>query len=266
MILLAESIPIDEIIPGPVGSDTEDQQQADNLHKRCIAAAFQIKRNLKNLCVDLSLIYDNKFYLLLGSTSFNDYCETSLKISKATASKYCTVGRFIRQLDAVSPEKQNITNCNNFVDLGITKMYMLATLTTAEFEVIEKDNDILQLTKKELKAKIDDIHLMQKVKEQENFTGSVGELKKSVEELVTDFNNQSSGSDERHVSSGVPSEIMDWYRMILELRSMIDRMDSYFNQHSDVLFDMVVPIRFERLIHALILDKKTCEDELYGDD
>ncbi len=262
--MLAECIPIDEINPGPVGVDTEDQQRADQLHSRCLSAAFQIKRSLRNLCIDLSLIQDNKYYLLLGSRTFEDYCQTSLNISKGTASKYCTVGRFIRQLDAVSPEKQSITNCNNFVDLGITKMYMLATLTASEFETLDKDNDLSQLTKKELKEKIDDLHLIQQVKESQNFSGSVGELKKGVEDFVTEH--EETASDQRQVTPGFPLEILDWYRMILELDSIIDRMDSYFNHHSEVLSDMVVPIRFERLLHALRIDKKTCEEELYGDE
>ena len=260
---MAECLSIDEIMPGPVGADTEDQQRADQLHSRCISSAFQIRRNLRNLCIDLSLISDNKYYLLLGSTSFGDYCETSLNLSKSVASRYCTVGRFIREHEAFSPGKQSITDCNNFADFQVTKMYMLATLSSSEFQALEKDNDLFSLTRKELQAKIDDLHLIQQVKESQNFSGSVGELKKGVEDFVTEH--EETVSDQRQVTPGAPPEIMVWYRMILELDSIIDRMDSYFNHHSEVLFDMVVPIRFERLLNALRIDKKSCEEELYGD-
>lgn len=207
---------ITEVRAGAVGTETDQQAKAFFLHQCCLASAASIKQNISELCINLSIIKDERLYLLLGSNKFDDYCATSLNIAHVQANKYYIVGSFLRSFETVHPGEQKVTDCNSFNDLGIEKMYLLASLKPGEFKSIEKDTDLVKVSKSDLKTKIKDLRALQQVKESQKFSGSISDFKESVKLVSDEYNKVVSGS-----SNSVHPKLLQYYQMLLELRSLL---------------------------------------------
>lgn len=209
-----------DVRSGVVGAETDEQSKANFLHQSCLNAADNIKQNIKVLCENLSIIKDENLYLLLGSTSFNNYCETSLNIGRLQAHKYYIVGCFLRSFETVYPGKQNITDCNSFTDLGIEKMYLLASLKAGELQTIQENTDLVSISKRDLKTKISDLRALQQVKETSKFSGSIADFKKSVNVVSDKYNELVSNS----LDCVQDPLIFQYYSLLNELRSIFDSL------------------------------------------
>jgi len=119
------------------------------------------QNNLLDMCTALKEMRDGKLYKELGYQNFEDYCGAEFNMSRANASKYISI---LENIKDVSPVKH----------LGVSKLYLLSTLSESEQQEIIDNNDMDSITRKELEAQV------RKLKEENE------ELEKAVDN--SDFN------------------------------------------------------------------------------
>lgn len=140
---------------------SQQYKQALELHNKILVSAQLAQNSLWDMCTALKEMRDGKLYKELGYQNFEDYCGTEFNMSRANASKYISI---LENIKDVSPVKH----------LGVSKLYLLSTLSESEQQEIIDNNDMDSITRKELEAQV------RKLKEENE------ELEKAVDN--SDFN------------------------------------------------------------------------------
>lgn len=140
---------------------SKSYSKALELHNKILVSAQLAQNNFLDMCMALKEMRDGKLYKELGYQNFEDYCGAEFNMSRANASKCISI---LENIKDVSPVKH----------LGISKLYLLSTLSESEQQEIIDNNDMDSITRKELEAQV------RKLKEENE------ELEKAVDN--SDFN------------------------------------------------------------------------------
>lgn len=122
---------------------SEQHRQAVELHQKIMISANLAQQNLFDMCTGLKAMRDNKLYRELGYSNFEDYCETEVGFNRTQAHKYISVIKNISE--SVYSSKH----------LGVSKLYLLSTISEPEQAEIAEKIDLESATVKQLKAEID---------------------------------------------------------------------------------------------------------------
>lgn len=120
---------------------SEEYNRAVALHRRISANAQSAQESLYEVCKGLKEMRDDKLYKELGYQNFEDYCKNEIGISDRMSRKYISI-------------IENWNPGSEFASLGVTKLYLLSTLSEEERTEITEKNDIEDMTKRELEQKI----------------------------------------------------------------------------------------------------------------
>lgn len=127
---------------------SQQHQEAVETHQRIITAANLAQQNLWDMCQGLKKMRDDKLYKELGYQNFETYCENEAGFSRMQAHKYISI-----------IENVNVENVNSSKHLGVSKLYLLSTISEPEQTEIAKTVDLENTTVKELKVKIDSLKI-----------------------------------------------------------------------------------------------------------
>lgn len=129
------------------GNLSEEQNEALNLHYEIIAKGNLAASAMVDFCQNLKRMRDEHKYLLLGHETFEEYVEQDVGIKQRQAYTY------IQALESLG-EKYLQSNAN----LGISKLGMLAALPWYERKEVEENNDVAEMSTRELKETISKLH------------------------------------------------------------------------------------------------------------
>ncbi len=113
---------------------------AAELNQKIIFTAQMAQQNLFKMCCMLKKMRDEKLYRELGYTSFEDYCENEVGISRHMAYKYTDI-----------LEIKNVESIQHF---GITKLSLLASLSESQQEEIQQNVNVEDISVRKLKEEI----------------------------------------------------------------------------------------------------------------
>lgn len=129
------------------GTLSEEQNEALNLHYEIIAKGNLAASAMVDFCQNLKRMRDERKYLLLGHETFEEYVEQDVGIKQRQAYTY------IQALESLG-EKYLQSNAS----LGISKLGMLAALPWYERREVEENNDVAEMSTRELKETISKLH------------------------------------------------------------------------------------------------------------
>lgn len=129
------------------GNLSEEQNEALNLHYEIIAKGNLAASAMVDFCQNLKRMRDERKYLLLGHETFEEYVEQDVGIKQRQAYTY------IQALESLG-EKYLQSNAS----LGISKLGMLAALPWYERKEVEENNDVAEMSTRELKEAISKLH------------------------------------------------------------------------------------------------------------
>lgn len=112
-------------------------------HDKIVQAAAKVGLYLYEFCKALKDMKDSKLYISAGYESFEDYCIQALNIKKSQAYSYCKL------CETYSPQFFQSTG-----KIGITKLELLTALPEEEAEAFIKQNNVENITVRELKKTI----------------------------------------------------------------------------------------------------------------
>lgn len=122
---------------------SEQHKQAIELHQKIIVSANLVQQNIWDMCNGLKTMRDNKLYKELGYQNFEDYCETEVGFNRTQAHKYISI---------IENTSENVYSSKH---LGVSKLYLLSTISEPEQAEIAEKLDLENTTVKQLKAEID---------------------------------------------------------------------------------------------------------------
>ena len=114
--------------------------KALDLHNKILVSAQLAQNNLWDMCAGLKEMRDGKLYKELGYQNFEDYCQAEFNMNRTQAHKYISI-----------LENKNVYSSKH---LGVTKLYLLSTLSEAEQAEITAANDVENMTVKQLESEI----------------------------------------------------------------------------------------------------------------
>lgn len=117
--------------------------KALDLHNKILVSAQLAQNNLWDMCAGLKEMRDGKLYKELGYQNFEEYCQTEFNMNRSNAHKYISIIENINQ--------ENVSTSKHF---GVSKLYLLSTLSEAEQAEITTENDVETMTVKQLEAEI----------------------------------------------------------------------------------------------------------------
>lgn len=121
---------------------SNEYKSAVELNQKIIITAQAAQQNLYDMCVMLKQMRDEKLYKELGYANFEDYCENEVGFSREQGRKYIAI-------------IENIENANSSWHLGVTKLYLLSTLSESQQEEIQQTVNLEETTVRKLKAEIE---------------------------------------------------------------------------------------------------------------
>lgn len=125
---------------------SENYTKAVALHRRICANAQSAQESLYEMCKALKEMHDGKLYKELGYSEFGDYTQNELGISDRQVYKYISITENL-------PE--NLVNPGSRI--GMSKLYLLSTLSEGEREEVMQATDVEKVSKRELEAKIAEV-------------------------------------------------------------------------------------------------------------
>ena len=117
--------------------------KALELHNKILVSAQLAQTNLWEMCSGLKEMRDGKLYRELGYQNFEEYCHTEFNMNRSNAHKYISI------IENINPE--NVSTSKHF---GVSKLYLLSTLSEAEQAEMTEKNDVESMTVKELEKEI----------------------------------------------------------------------------------------------------------------
>lgn len=120
-----------------------EQQQAEALHKQITGYGEVIYQSLYGMCTAIKQMRDSKLYRALGHSTFEEYAEEKLGMSRSQAYNYITIAEKLTE-EFVQPVGQ----------IGMRKLLMLTALTDDQREEITQTVDLESTTVRELRDQI----------------------------------------------------------------------------------------------------------------
>ena len=120
-----------------------EQQQAEALHKQITGYGEVIYQSLYGMCTAIKQMRDSKLYRALGHSTFEEYAEEKLGMSRSQAYNYITIAEKLTE-EFVQPVGQ----------IGMRKLLMLTALTDDQREEIAESVDLSTVTVKQLQQEI----------------------------------------------------------------------------------------------------------------
>ena len=128
---------------------SNEYKSAVELNQKIIITAQAAQQNLYDMCIMLKQMRDDKLYKELGYANFEDYCENEVGFSREQGRKYIAI-------------IENIENANSSWHLGVTKLYLLSTISESQQDEIQKTVNLEETTVRELKAEIEKLKRAEK--------------------------------------------------------------------------------------------------------
>lgn len=122
---------------------TPSYSKALELHNKILVSAQLAQQNLWDMCAGLKEMRDDKLYRELGYQNFEEYCQSEFNMNRSNAHKYISI------IENINPE--NVSTSKHF---GVSKLYLLSTLSESEQEKITAENDVESMTVRQLEAEI----------------------------------------------------------------------------------------------------------------
>lgn len=122
----------------------DQHEQAVKLHQEIMVSASLAQQNIWTMCTKLKEMRDGKLYKELGYQNFEDYCESEVGFSRMQAHKYIAI-----------VENVKLENVNSSLQIGVSKLYLLSTISESEQQEISEKVNLEETTVKELKEEID---------------------------------------------------------------------------------------------------------------
>ena len=119
-------------------------EKAVKLNQEILISADNAQKSIWTMCTKLKEMRDGKFYKELGYNNFEDYCESEVGFSRMQAHKYIAI-----------VENVKLENVNSSLQIGVSKLYLLSTISESEQQEISEKVNLEETTVKELKAEID---------------------------------------------------------------------------------------------------------------
>lgn len=154
-----------------------EYKTAVKLNQKIIFAAQMAQKNLYDMCMMLKEMRDNKLYKELGYQNFEDYCEQEVGFTRRQGQKYSKIG------DMYS--KENGNSSSHFEKLGVTKLYLLSSLSESQQEEIQEKVKVEDVSVRELKEEIKKLKNENK-EEMCELLNENSELQDKIKELVSD--------------------------------------------------------------------------------
>lgn len=156
---------------------SENYIKAVALHRRICANAQSAQESLFEVCRGLKEMRDGKLYKELGYSEFGDYTQNELGISDRQVYKYISITENL-------PE--NLVNPGSRI--GMSKLYLLSTLSEGEREEVMQTTDVEKVSKRELEAKIAEVRSLKAqvdslTADRDRVQEKVKSLESQVEEL-----------------------------------------------------------------------------------
>lgn len=120
-----------------------EQQQAEALHKQITGYGEVIYQSLYGMCTAIKQMRDSKLYRALGHSTFEEYAEEKLGMSRSQAYNYITIAEKLTE-EFVQPVGQ----------IGMRKLLMLTALTDDQREELAQTVDLESTTVRELREQI----------------------------------------------------------------------------------------------------------------
>lgn len=124
----------------------EQHKHAIELHQKILVSANLAQQNLWDMCTSLKEMRDGKLYKEFGYSNFEDYCENEVGFNRANAHKYISI-----------VENVNLENVSTSKHFGVSKLYLLSTISEEQQRKLVEEQDISKTTVKELEAKIKEL-------------------------------------------------------------------------------------------------------------
>lgn len=141
----------------------EEYIRAKELDRKIKTSALLTEQSFYDMCISLKKMRNGKLYKKLEYQNFEEYCESEVKLKHSQVYKY---------INAVEKLPQNFFPPGG--NLGITKLYLLSTLSDEERTEIAKNTDLEAVSKRELEEKVREIKtLREKSEEQSNYINSL---------------------------------------------------------------------------------------------
>lgn len=119
---------------------------ATKLNQKIIFAAQMAQKNLYDMCCMLKEMRDGKLYKELGYQNFEDYCEQEVGFTRRQGQKYSKIGDMYF--------KENGNSSSHFEKLGVTKLYLLASLSESQQEELQEKVKVEDISVRDLKEEI----------------------------------------------------------------------------------------------------------------
>ena len=157
---------------------TAEYAKAADLDRKIKVSAQLAQQSLYDMCMGLKEMRDNKLYKELGYSTFEDYTENEVGLSRFMAYKYAAIA--------------DMKNVESIQQIGVTKLSLLAKLDEPQREEIQQATDLESTSVTELKARIAELKaiadksqgtISQLESELENKKNSITALEEQVEEL-----------------------------------------------------------------------------------
>lgn len=179
---------------------SEDYTRAVTLDKRIKANSHAMEDCFWEVCKGLKEMRDGKLYKELGYDNFDDYSQTEIGIKRNQAYKYAKIA------DTYTDE-----NVSPGIHLGATKLFLLTKLDEPIREEFIQNNDVSEMSKRELEEKIKEINDLKAENEKmQEYTKQLAEKINSVE------SDKDAAINEKQALSGVLSTVKADKNRLLE--------------------------------------------------
>ena len=158
--------------------------KALELHNKIVVSAQLAQNNLWEMCAGLKEMRDGKLYRELGYKNFEDYCGAEFNITRMQAHKYISI-----------IENSSKENVNSSLHFGVTKLYLLSTLSESEQEKITAENDVESMTVKQLEKEIRE--LKDRNSELKNTEWELEQAQRQIKNLQTESRARQTTIDEQ---------------------------------------------------------------------
>ena len=220
--------------------------KAKELDRKIKTSAQLAQQSLYDMCMGFKEMRDGKLYKELGYQNFEEYCEKETGIKHSQAYKFINIA-----------EKMPDDFFHPGGNIGVSKLYLLSTLSEDDRKEITENNDVSKISKRELEAKIADLKaqngkLMDKLSEEQEKSAksSSSESKAWGEVSILKTDNEFFRQKIDQLESKVKEKEDD----ISSLESQIEELE---NRPIDVAFSESDSHEIENLKKAM----KTCDDQ-----
>lgn len=136
---------------------TDSYLKAVNINRNIIVNAQAAQMSLYEVCKGLKEMRDGKLYKELGYQNFEEYCEKETGIKHSQAYKFISIAEKLPD-DFFHPGGK----------IGVSKLYLLSTLSEEERTEITENTDLETVSKRELEEKIKEIKTLREKNDELN--------------------------------------------------------------------------------------------------